>query len=156
MPRSCGCCSRSVLKRRSARSRNASASLARNNVSLNWCLSRRGSRQPERGDSMTQSILTIVLSPVSLSGGGIPPSRPRALEEELEALLRQRPAALSAEERQRPLQMGADLEAAWHHPAANAVTRERIVRVVLREVVARVEGSSCSCIGRAAITPASR
>ena len=63
----------------------------------------------------------------------------RALEEELEALLRQRPAALSAEERQRLLQMGADLEAAWHHPAANAVTRKRIVRVVLREVVARVE-----------------
>jgi len=63
----------------------------------------------------------------------------RALEEELEALLRQRPAALSAEERQRLLQMGADLEAAWHHPAANAVTRKRIARVVLREVVARVE-----------------
>jgi len=63
----------------------------------------------------------------------------RTLEEELEALLRQRPAALSAEERQRLLQMGADLEAAWHHPAANAVTRKRIIRVVLREVVARVE-----------------
>ena len=63
----------------------------------------------------------------------------RALEEELEALLRQRPAALSAGERQRLLQMGADLEAAWHHPAANAVTRKRIIRVVLREVVARVE-----------------
>lgn len=64
----------------------------------------------------------------------------RALEEELEVLLRQRPAALSAEERQRLLQMGADLEAAWHHPAATAVTRKRIIRVVLREVVAHVEG----------------
>ena len=63
----------------------------------------------------------------------------RALEEEMEALLRQRPPALSAEERQRLLQMGADLEAAWHHPAANAVTRKRIIRVVLREAVARVE-----------------
>ncbi|MGB8436312.1 MAG: recombinase family protein, partial [Burkholderiales bacterium] len=63
----------------------------------------------------------------------------RALEEELEALLRQRPAALSAEERQRLLQMGADLQAAWHHPAATAVTRKRIIRVVLREVVARIE-----------------
>ncbi|WP_348526860.1 hypothetical protein [Mesorhizobium sp.] len=63
----------------------------------------------------------------------------RALEEELEALVRQRPAALSAEERQRLLQMGADLEAAWHHPAATAVTRKRIIRVVLREVVAHVE-----------------
>jgi hypothetical protein len=63
----------------------------------------------------------------------------RALEEELEALLRRRPATLSAEESQRLLQMGADLEAAWHHPAANAVTRKHIIRVVLREVVARVE-----------------
>jgi hypothetical protein len=63
----------------------------------------------------------------------------RALEEELEALLRQQPAALSVEERQRLLQMGADLEAAWHHPAATAVTRKRIIRVVLHEVVAHVE-----------------
>ena len=35
-------------------------------------------RQSRRGDSMTRSILTIVLSPASLSGGGIPPSRPYA------------------------------------------------------------------------------
>jgi DNA invertase Pin-like site-specific DNA recombinase len=63
----------------------------------------------------------------------------RALEEELEAQLRQRPAAMSAEERQRLLQMGADLEATWRHPAATTVTRKRIIRVVLREVVARVE-----------------
>jgi DNA invertase Pin-like site-specific DNA recombinase len=61
------------------------------------------------------------------------------LEEELEALVRQRPAALSAEERRRLLQLGTDLEAAWHHPAATILTRKRIVRVVLREVVARVE-----------------
>ncbi|MDX8529257.1 zinc ribbon domain-containing protein [Mesorhizobium sp. MSK_1335] len=47
----------------------------------------------------------------------------RALEQELEALVRQRPAALSAEERHRLLQMGVDLEAARHHPAATAVTR---------------------------------
>ena len=78
VPRSCGCCSRSVLKRRSTRSQNASTSLARNNASSNWRLSRRGTRQPERGDSMTRSILTIVLSLASLSGGGIPPSRPYA------------------------------------------------------------------------------
>ncbi len=35
--------------------------------------------------------------------------------------------------------MGHDLEAAWHHPSATAITRKRIIRVVLREVVARVE-----------------
>jgi DNA invertase Pin-like site-specific DNA recombinase len=75
VPRSCGCCSRSALKRRSTRSQNVSTSLARNNASSNWRLSRRGTRQPERGDSMTRSILTIVLSLASLSGGGIPPSR---------------------------------------------------------------------------------
>jgi DNA invertase Pin-like site-specific DNA recombinase len=63
----------------------------------------------------------------------------RGLEKELEELARQRPATLSAEERQRLLQMGADLEAAWHHPAATAGTRKRIVRAVLHEVVARVE-----------------
>ena len=61
------------------------------------------------------------------------------LEKELEAVVRQRPAALNAEERQRLLQMGADLEAAWHHPAATAATRKRIIRAVLREVMARVE-----------------
>jgi len=61
------------------------------------------------------------------------------LEKELETLVRQRPAALDAEERQRLLQMGADLEAAWHHPAATAVTRKRLIRAVMREVVARVE-----------------
>jgi DNA invertase Pin-like site-specific DNA recombinase len=63
----------------------------------------------------------------------------RSLEDELEVLIRQRPATLSAEERQRLLQMGADLEEAWYHPAATAITRKRIIRVVLHEVVARVE-----------------
>ncbi len=58
---------------------------------------------------------------------------------EKELLIGQRPVALDAAERQRLLQMGADLEAAWHHPAATAVTRKRIIRTVLREVVARVE-----------------
>ena len=61
------------------------------------------------------------------------------LEKELGALVRQRPAVLGAEERQRLLRMGADLEAAWHHPAATAVTRKRIIRAVLREVVAHAE-----------------
>ena len=61
------------------------------------------------------------------------------LEKELEALVRQRPAVLGAEERERLLRMGADLEAAWHHPAATAVTRKRIIRAVLREVVAHAE-----------------
>jgi hypothetical protein len=63
------------------------------------------------------------------------------LEEELASLVRQRPAAMSAEERLRLLQLGTDLGAAWHHPAATAVTRKRIIRAVLHEVVARVDGA---------------
>ena len=62
------------------------------------------------------------------------------LEKELETLVRERPVTLSVEERERLLRLGTDLETAWHHPAATAITRKRIVRVVLREVVARVEG----------------
>ena len=61
------------------------------------------------------------------------------LEKELETLVRQRPAAVGAEERRHLLQMGADLEAAWHHPAVTAVTRKRLIRAVMREVVVRVE-----------------
>ncbi len=63
----------------------------------------------------------------------------RTLEDELEALVRPQPAALSVEERERLLRIGADLEEAWYHPAATAITRKRIIRVVLREVVARIE-----------------
>jgi len=64
----------------------------------------------------------------------------RTLEAELEELGRRQPSVLGAEERRRLLRMGADLEAVWHHPAATAATRKRIIRVVLHEVVARVEG----------------
>lgn len=63
-----------------------------------------------------------------------------ALEAELEEVIRQQPVALDAEERRQLLRMGADLETAWQHPAANAITRQRIIRVVLHGVVARVEG----------------
>src|SRR5271165_2096404 len=63
----------------------------------------------------------------------------RALEGERETMLERPETPLSEVDRERLLQMGADLEAAWHHPAATAVTRKRIIRTVLREVVARVE-----------------
>jgi hypothetical protein len=63
------------------------------------------------------------------------------LKEELASLVRQRPAALSAEERLRLLQLGTDLGAAWHDRAATAVTRKRIIRAVLHEVVGRVDGA---------------
>lgn len=60
-------------------------------------------------------------------------------EGDLEALDRQRPMAMSDEERRALLHMGADLEHAWHHPAATAASRKRILRAVLREIVVRVE-----------------
>ncbi len=63
----------------------------------------------------------------------------RDLEEQLEKLARQQPAALNDDERQALMRLGADLEAAWHHPGATTVTRKRIVRAVLNEIVARVE-----------------
>lgn len=98
-------------------------------------------RRPGRAEGTTRSIPTTASSPPNSSGAGRPPSRAwAALETELAELVRQQPAALGAEERRRLLRMGADLEAAWHHPAADAITRKRILRVVLREVVARVEG----------------
>ena len=38
------------------------------------------------------------------------------------------------------LQLGADLELAWSHPAATAATRKRILRAALQEIVVRIEG----------------
>ena len=64
----------------------------------------------------------------------------RRLEDELEAFDRQRPLTLGEQERDRLMQLGADLELAWSHPAATMATRKRIVRAVLHEIVVRVEG----------------
>ena len=63
----------------------------------------------------------------------------KVIEEELEALIRQRPEVLGDDERQRLLQMGSDLTAAWEHPSATGATRKRIIRAVLNEIVVRVE-----------------
>ena len=38
------------------------------------------------------------------------------------------------------MQLGADLELAWSHPAATAETRKRILRTALHEVIVRIEG----------------
>ena len=38
------------------------------------------------------------------------------------------------------MQLGADLELAWSHPAATAATRKRILRTALHEIVVRIEG----------------
>jgi excisionase family DNA binding protein len=63
----------------------------------------------------------------------------RDLEEQLDKLAKQQPTRLSDDERQALMRLGTDLEAAWHHPGATTVTRKRIVRTVLNEIVAQVE-----------------
>src|SRR5208283_3277929 len=56
------------------------------------------------------------------------------LQEEVEVLQNRKQPALSDAERERLLQLGADLELAWSHPAATTATRKRIVRAVLHEL----------------------
>src|SRR5207237_6488667 len=63
------------------------------------------------------------------------------LEGEVAALEARKPAPLGEKERRQLLQLGADLELAWSHPAATAATRKRILRTALHEIVVRIEGS---------------
>src|SRR5436309_2313767 len=63
------------------------------------------------------------------------------LEGEAAALEARKPARLGEKERRHLLQLGANLELAWSHPAATAATRKRILRAALYEIVVRIEGS---------------
>lgn len=60
--------------------------------------------------------------------------------EQLAAFTDDERAGLSLPERERLQALGADLESAWHHPSATAVTRKRILRTVIVEIVAKLEG----------------
>jgi hypothetical protein len=62
------------------------------------------------------------------------------LEGEVAALEARKPAPLGEKQRRHLMQLGADLELAWSHPAATAATRKRILRAALHEIIARVEG----------------
>ena len=62
------------------------------------------------------------------------------LEGEIAELEAKRPAPLGEKERRHLMQLGADLELAWSHPAATAETRKRILRTALHEIIARIEG----------------
>jgi DNA invertase Pin-like site-specific DNA recombinase len=61
-------------------------------------------------------------------------ARVAELEERLGAVA-PGPVLVSAEERERLLALGRDLAAVWHHPAAAAEFKKRLLRAVLREVV---------------------
>lgn len=62
------------------------------------------------------------------------------IEGEIAALKASKPAPLGEKEREHLMQLGADLERAWSHPAATSATRKRILRTALYEIVVRVEG----------------
>src|SRR6201982_53748 len=63
------------------------------------------------------------------------------IEGEIVALEARKPAPLGEKERRHLLQLGADLELAWSHPAATAAIRKKILRAALNEIVVRIEGS---------------
>jgi len=63
------------------------------------------------------------------------------IEGEIAAIVARKPAPLGERERQQLMQLGADLELAWSHPAATAATRKRILRTALNEIVVRKEGA---------------
>jgi len=63
------------------------------------------------------------------------------IEGEIAAIVAAKPSPLGERERQQLMQLGADLELAWSHPAATAATRKRILRTALNEIVVRKEGA---------------
>jgi len=70
----------------------------------------------------------------------------RQLEDQLEIITNQRQPPMTSEERDRLMELGADLERAWHHPSATSATRKRILRAVLHEIVARIEGEQIELV----------
>jgi hypothetical protein len=62
------------------------------------------------------------------------------VEGEIADIEARKPTPLGERERQHLMQLGADLELAWSHPAATATTRKRILRAALHEIVVRIEG----------------
>jgi len=65
----------------------------------------------------------------------------RGIEEELHSACIPSTRSLSEADRHALLQLGADLERAWQHPAATAASRKRIVRAVLNEVLVKLNES---------------
>ena len=70
----------------------------------------------------------------------------RQLEDRLAAMDTRRAPPMAPEERARLMTLGSDLERAWHHPGATPETRKRILRTVLAEIVARVEGDEITLV----------
>ncbi len=66
----------------------------------------------------------------------------RRLEEEYARFGRNQPAGLSASEREQIRALARDLPALWHAPSTTAADRQRIVRLLVEEVIVTVRGES--------------
>ena len=66
----------------------------------------------------------------------------RRIEEEYARFSRDQPKGLSAGEREQIRTLARDLPALWHAPTTTAADRQRIVRLLVKEVVATVRGET--------------
>ncbi len=64
------------------------------------------------------------------------------LEEELAVLKREQPGPLSASTREELLALAEDLPQLWHHSDSAPAFKKRILRAVLKEIIARSEGET--------------
>ncbi len=72
----------------------------------------------------------------------------RRLQDELDALDAVASPGMSPAEREALLKLGADVERAWHAPGATVATRKRIVRMLIEEIVVRVENDGLDLVIR--------
>ena len=70
----------------------------------------------------------------------------RDIEAELEAMKSSRPASLTEDMRRALLQLGEDVPAVWRHPQSSMSLKKRIVRTVVKEIVARKDGEKITML----------
>jgi DNA invertase Pin-like site-specific DNA recombinase len=68
------------------------------------------------------------------------------IENDIAALLAERPTPLDAEEQEALRRLGGDLQTAWAHPAATASMKKRILRVAIHEIIVRREDDGISFV----------
>src|SRR6202166_3757526 len=126
----------------SKRSRPRRAKRRPHNDSLSFPFNRCAMRQPMRVDNTTPSIPPIASWLANWNDGGMRRCRPfTGWKARAPPSSRGGRRPFSDQERQQLLQLGADLERAWTHPAATAATRKRILRTALNEIVVRRDGA---------------
>ncbi len=70
----------------------------------------------------------------------------RDIEAELEAMKSSLPASLTEDMRRALLQLGEDVPAVWRHPQSSMSLKKRIVRTVVKEIVARKDGEKITML----------